>query len=74
MSNEGKNERGDTPGGQKPEKVEDRPSVGTVNPEDYPEPANAVDVAGSGRGDGPGQSGENYQPGGSSTGADRTDD
>lgn len=25
-----------TPGGQKPEKVEDRPSVGTVDPEDYP--------------------------------------
>ncbi|MBT0667604.1 hypothetical protein HT136_04390 [Novosphingobium profundi] len=25
-----------TPGGQKPEKVEDRPNVGTVKPEDYP--------------------------------------
>jgi len=25
-----------TPGGQKPEKVEDRPNVGTVTPEDYP--------------------------------------
>lgn len=25
-----------TPGGQKPEKVEDRPVVGTVRPEDYP--------------------------------------
>lgn len=29
----------DTPGGQKPEKVEDRPNVSTVKPEDYPEPA-----------------------------------
>jgi hypothetical protein len=26
-----------TRGGQKPEKVEDRPTVGTVKPEDYPE-------------------------------------
>lgn len=25
-----------TPGGQPPEKVEDRPNVGTVEPEDYP--------------------------------------
>lgn len=25
-----------TPGGQKPEKVENRPVVGTVKPEDYP--------------------------------------
>ncbi|KTR83776.1 hypothetical protein NS277_07365 [Novosphingobium barchaimii] len=25
-----------TPGGQPPEKVEDRPNVGTVKPEDYP--------------------------------------
>jgi hypothetical protein len=25
-----------TDGGQKPEKVEDRPDVGTVKPEDYP--------------------------------------
>jgi hypothetical protein len=25
----------DTPGGEKPEKVEDRPMVGTVTPEDY---------------------------------------
>ncbi len=29
----------ETPGSLKPEKVEDRPNVGTVNPEDYPEPA-----------------------------------
>lgn len=27
----------DTTGGQKPEKVEDRPMVGTVTPDDYPE-------------------------------------
>lgn len=26
-----------TPGGQRPEDVEDRPNVGTVKPEDYPE-------------------------------------
>jgi len=26
-----------TRGGKKPEKVEDRPSVGTVTPDDYPE-------------------------------------
>jgi hypothetical protein len=26
-----------TRGGDKPEKVEDRPNVGTVTPEDYPE-------------------------------------
>lgn len=26
-----------TQGGQKPEKVEDRPNVGQVKPEDYPE-------------------------------------
>lgn len=25
-----------THGGQKPEKIEDRPNVGTVKPEDYP--------------------------------------
>lgn len=25
-----------TPGGQKPEKIEDRPVVSTVKPEDYP--------------------------------------
>ncbi|NKI98372.1 hypothetical protein [Novosphingobium sp. SG707] len=27
----------ETSGGQKPEKVEDRPNVGQVSPEDYPE-------------------------------------
>jgi hypothetical protein len=32
---EGPNSR--TPGGQTPEKVEDRPNVGIVKPEDYPE-------------------------------------
>jgi hypothetical protein len=26
-----------TPGGRKPEKVEDRPNVGQVEPEDYPQ-------------------------------------
>jgi len=29
----------DTPGGIKPEPVEDRPNVGIVEPGDYPEPA-----------------------------------
>lgn len=29
----------DTPGGQPPEKVEDRPGVSKVKPEDYPDPA-----------------------------------
>ena len=62
----------ETPGGLKPEPVEDRPHVGQVSPKDYPEPANAVDVAGSGRGDGPGKSGQNYAPGGTSTGAAKT--
>ena len=59
----------EAPGGLKPEPVEARPGVGQVSPEDYPEPANAVNVAGSGRGDGPGESGQNYAPGGSSVGA-----
>ncbi|WP_206245774.1 hypothetical protein [Novosphingobium terrae] len=27
----------ETPGGQKPEKIEDRPNVSHVTPEDYPE-------------------------------------
>lgn len=27
----------ETPGGQKPEKIEDRPNVSQVTPEDYPE-------------------------------------
>lgn len=31
------NEEPATPGGQPPEPVEDRPNVGTVRPEDYPE-------------------------------------
>ena len=30
-------DRSDTPGGQLPEKVEDRPNVGSVSPADYPE-------------------------------------
>jgi len=40
MSDENKRDDDDpaaTPGGLKPEKVEDRPNVGTVKPEDYPE-------------------------------------
>ena len=35
----GQDQTNDTPGGLEPEKVEDRPNVGTVRPEDYPEPA-----------------------------------
>lgn len=31
------NEADETPGGLPQEKVEDRPSIGTVKPEDYPE-------------------------------------
>ena len=31
-----------TPGGQPPEPVEDRPNVGTVRPEDYPEDDRAI--------------------------------
>lgn len=72
MSNhESENEEkpSETPGGLKPKPVADRPHVGQVSPEDYPEPANAVDVAGSGSGDGPGESGQNYAPGGTSVGA-----
>lgn len=54
-----------TPGGQPPERVEDRPDVGQVSPEDYPEPAGG-DVAGD---EGPGEPGQNYQPGGTSAGS-----
>jgi hypothetical protein len=75
MSNhisENEDQRPETPGGLKSEPVEARPGVGQVSPEDYPEPANAVDVAGSGRGDGPGESGQNYAPGGTSVGAAKT--
>lgn len=56
----------DTPGGQPPEKVEDRPSVGQVEPEDYPEPANAAQDMGAGE---PGESSENYDPRGTAAGA-----
>ena len=31
----------ETPGSTKPEPVEDRPNVGIVEPEDYPQPAGA---------------------------------
>ncbi len=36
MPNEPIDENRSTPGGQPPERVEDRPNVGTVRPEDYP--------------------------------------
>ena len=55
----------DTPGGQPQERVEDRPGVGQVSPDDYPEPASGADLGGgdvAGR-DGPGESGQNYAPG-----------
>ena len=35
----GQNKDDQTPGGLPPEPVEDRPGVGSVKPEDYPEPA-----------------------------------
>ncbi len=63
----------DTPGEQPPERVEDRPDVGQVSPEDYPEPASGADMGGgdvSGN-EGPGESGQNYAPGGTSAGAGR---
>ncbi len=48
----GGNDGDDTPGGIPPEEVEDRPSVGTVSPSDYPDardgsnrPAGAGDPA-----------------------------
>ena len=34
-----------TPGGQPPEPVEDRPNVGTVKPEDYPDIDRAAGVS-----------------------------
>ena len=34
--------RSDSPGGLPPEPVEDRPNVGTVRPEDYPDRAESV--------------------------------
>lgn len=63
----------DTPGGQPQERVEDRPDVGQVSPDDYPEPASGADLGGgdvAGR-EGPGESGQNYAPGGTSAGADK---
>ena len=39
---DGSVDRSDSPGGQPPEPVEDRPSVGTVRPEDYPDRAESV--------------------------------
>ncbi len=35
----------DTPGGQPPEKVEDRPNVGVVTPDDYPAEERAASTA-----------------------------
>ena len=35
-ADQNKDTDGETPGGQKPEKVSDRPNVSTVKPEDYP--------------------------------------
>ncbi|QIK95526.1 hypothetical protein G7076_02660 [Sphingomonas sp. HDW15A] len=64
----------ETPGSLPQEPVEARPNVGQVSPDNYPEPANAVDVAGSGRGEGPGESSQNYAPGGTSVGAAKTDE
>jgi hypothetical protein len=55
----------DTPGGLPQEKVEDRPRVGQVSPDDYPEPASGSDPVG----ESPGRSGQNYDPKGSSAGA-----
>ena len=37
----------ETPGGLPPEKVEDRPFVAIVKPEDYPEPAGATHKKGA---------------------------
>lgn len=34
----------DTPGGQKQEKVEDRPNVGTTTPDKYPDKASGKDL------------------------------
>ena len=62
----------DTPGGQPQERVEDRPDVGQVSPEEYPEPASGADLGGDVAGDqGPGESGQNYEPRGTSAGSDK---
>ena len=62
----------ETPGGQPQERVEDRPNVGEVSPEDYPDPASGADLGGDVAGrDGPGESGQNYAPGGTSAGGDK---
>lgn len=62
----------ETPGGQPQERVEDRPDVGQVSPQDYPDPASGADLGGDVAGDeGPGESGQNYQPGGTSAGSDK---
>ena len=43
-------DRSDSPGGLPPEPVEDRPNVGTVKPEDYPDRAESVPGGGAGSG------------------------
>lgn len=48
MSEDNNAEASETPGGLPQEKVEDRPNVGTVTPEEYPD-AQAKDASGSGR-------------------------
>lgn len=47
---DGSVDRSDSPGGQPPEPVEDRPNVGTVKPEDYPDRAESVPGGGAGSG------------------------
>lgn len=64
----------ETPGGQPQERVEDRPHVGQVSPDDYPDPASGADLGADVAGrEGPGESGQNYQPRGTSAGASDED-
>lgn len=62
----GQDESDETPGSLKPEKVEDRPSVGTVEPEDYPEPAAERESMTDKRDDGPNED-ERRNPGSTDT-------
>ena len=75
MTNDRDSTRSDqpgTPGGQPQERVEDRPGVGQVSPEDYPDPASGADLGGDVAGEeGPGESGQNYQPAGTSAGGSK---
>ena len=70
MTDHDDTDRPTTPGGQPPEKVEDRPGVGQVRPDDYPEPADGSDAVGDA--DGPGESSQNYQPQGTAAGASKS--